>query len=191
LAGRPLEPIRKLQPGLAARLLKGVLKGLVVGKRFELFQLSEIGGPAVADGAAYSSDEPPSKEVEPPASQVPLMLPIVAPLVTSVETVPEQETPAAESAPARKSAPAKPVDELSLLQRARRALAKEPNEALSLVRRHEREYPNGKYVQEREVIRIEALRNVGKGDEAERRGEDFKRRFPGSAHKSKLDREGR
>ena len=48
-AGRPLEPIGKLRLGLAFGLEKGVTKRLVVGQWFELFQLAEVGHPAVAD----------------------------------------------------------------------------------------------------------------------------------------------
>jgi hypothetical protein len=104
------------------------------------------------------------------------------------------ETPALEPSPS-KPAPAgrgpekSNADELPLLQQARAALRREPAKALTLVRRHEQEFPNSRYAQEREVIRIEALRGLGKDDEADRLGEDFNRRFPGSAHKSKLNRE--
>ena len=50
LAGRRLEPVGKLQLGLALGLAERVAKASVVGQRFEFAQLSEVGDPAVADG---------------------------------------------------------------------------------------------------------------------------------------------
>jgi hypothetical protein len=41
--------------------------------------------------------------------------------------------------------------------------------------------------QEREVIAIEALKRLGRSDEAARRAADFARRYPGSAYRKKLD----
>jgi hypothetical protein len=101
----------------------------------------------------------------------------------TLEPSPGKPTPATR-VPERSSA-----EELPLLQQARAALRREPAKALTLVRRHEQEFPHSRYAQEREVIRIEALRGLGKDDEADRLGEDFNRRFPGTAHKSKLNRE--
>jgi hypothetical protein len=89
----------------------------------------------------------------------------------------------------RAKAPAAPPAELPLLERARSQLGHNPSAALDLVRRHEQQFPNSQFVQEREVIRIEALRRLGKSDEAERRGREFDERFPESAHRSKLRRE--
>ncbi len=42
--------------------------------------------------------------------------------------------------------------------------------------------------QEREVIAIEALRRLGKADQARERGSDFRREFPDSAHGRAVDR---
>src|SRR5262249_15183412 len=50
LAGCPLEPVGKLRLGFALSLEKGVAQRLVVGQRFQLLQLAEIGHPAIADG---------------------------------------------------------------------------------------------------------------------------------------------
>jgi hypothetical protein len=146
--------------------------------------------------AAYSGDEP--QRVDPPARDLAtpretVVTPLVDPMpVTSTTTEAEVQSTEADEVPSSPAPTplAKPTEELPLLQQARRALGRDPGQALSLVRRHEREFPRGKYVQEREVIRIEALRRLGQSDEANRRSEDFKRRFPGSAHESNVDREG-
>ena len=62
-----------------------------------------------------------------------------------------------------------------------------PKRALSLSREHEATYPGGVLTQEREVIAIEALRRLGRTDEAARRLERFERLFPKSAHRRKLE----
>jgi hypothetical protein len=146
--------------------------------------------------AAYSGDEPqrgdpPARDLALPRETVAIPPVVTVPVTPATLDVQEPSTEAREVPSAAASASlAKPSAELPLLQQARRALGRDPGQALSLVRRHEREFPRGKYVQEREVIRIEALRRLGQGDEANRRSEDFKRRFPGSAHESTVDREG-
>ena len=42
--------------------------------------------------------------------------------------------------------------------------------------------------QEREVIAIEALRRLGKAEQARERGTEFRREFPNSAHGRAVDR---
>lgn len=80
-----------------------------------------------------------------------------------------------------------PVSELTLLQRARAQLKSSPQQSLRLVEQHSRQFPGSQFTQEREVIRIEALRLLGREAEAEKRGEDFKKKFPDSALRNKLD----
>jgi hypothetical protein len=79
------------------------------------------------------------------------------------------------------------VPEDQLLERARRALASDPNRALALTREHARSYPSGVLAQEREVIAIEALKRLGRGGEAEARRGTFEERYPQSAHRRNLD----
>lgn len=77
--------------------------------------------------------------------------------------------------------------EVSLLDSARAKLRTDPKRALELTREHARRFPNGALVQEREVIAIEALRRLGQGDAAKKRGEDFNQHYPDSAHQSKIE----
>jgi hypothetical protein len=95
------------------------------------------------------------------------------------------------AAPQRAATPAKAdaKTELELLQRARSLLHNNPARALELTKRHQREYPSSQFVQERQVIRIEALRALGREDEARKLGADFNQRFPDSAHGRRLDTE--
>jgi hypothetical protein len=74
-----------------------------------------------------------------------------------------------------------PDSEVSLLAAARKALAAgNPRAALALVRRHERRWPDGELVQEREVLAIQALAASGAAPEARARADRFLQRFPGS-----------
>jgi hypothetical protein len=87
------------------------------------------------------------------------------------------------------SAPANPVAsptsslaaERAILDPARTALGRGDGvSALEAVRAHERRFPSGALVEEREAIAIQALVLVGKKDEARSRGARFMTRYPGS-----------
>ena len=80
-----------------------------------------------------------------------------------------------------------PQAEVKLLERAQDALRSRPAEALALCNDHAQRFPGGMLVQEREVIAIEALIKTGRKDEARRRADRFKARFPGSSHTRRLD----
>ncbi len=90
----------------------------------------------------------------------------------------------------RKSEPsnasAKP-SEAELLQQAQRLLKSNPTKALALTREHQRLYPRGVLVQEREVIAIEALSRLGRKSAAEDRAGEFESKYPGSAHEKKIE----
>jgi hypothetical protein len=69
--------------------------------------------------------------------------------------------------------------ERALLDVARTALANgDSAKALSAVLRHERTYPNGLLVEEREAIAVKALVAAGRADEARARGARYVKRFP-------------
>ena len=73
------------------------------------------------------------------------------------------------------------------MSRAQEVLARDPARALDLVRDHERRFDAGALVQEREVIAIEALKRLGKSDQAKLRADEFAKSYPSSAHRHKLD----
>jgi hypothetical protein len=79
------------------------------------------------------------------------------------------------------------LNEAALLDSARAALASDPRRALLLTQEHMRRFPHGALVQEREVIAIEALSRLGQTNAARSRGNEFERRYPGSAHQQKID----
>jgi len=78
-------------------------------------------------------------------------------------------------------------DEFALLARAQAALAPNPGLALALASDHERKFPNGALVQERELVAINALLRLGRRAEASARAARFHRQFPTSVHGRRID----
>lgn len=138
---------------------------------------------AVATEAVPS--EPPQWEEQPHRTAPEATSPLVdTPVEAEVET---EGTSTAQRSP---SQGAKPTGgELQLLQRARAVLRTAPTRALELTAQHQREYPSSQFVQERQVIRIEALKRLGREEEARQLGSDFNQRFPDSAHGTRLETE--
>jgi hypothetical protein len=79
-----------------------------------------------------------------------------------------------------------PETELSLLRRARAALVSNPADALQLSSLHAEQFPRGLLAQEGEVIAIEALVRLGRGDEARARATRFIEHYSGSVHVPRL-----
>jgi hypothetical protein len=146
----------------------------------------------IAGGGAWlltsSKSAPPSAPVSAP----------VAPAAPLPPSSPEPAAPATEApqpAPPNSELgverPAKPVppaqpSEAELLEQARSALKSDASRALARANEHRSRFPGGVLVQEREVIAIKALRQLGRTAEADRRAEAFEKAFPGSAFQRKL-----
>ncbi len=124
--------------------------------------------------------EGPSPLVEPPMLRAPVSAPGPGP--TSSPAAPRN---------ADSAAVVEPVlpweSELQLLKRAQSALSRDPGLALALTRTHFARFEHAKLDQEREMIAIDALRRLGRRDEALRRGEAFRAQYPRSAHLHRLD----
>jgi hypothetical protein len=72
-------------------------------------------------------------------------------------------------------------EERVLLDEARGALESEDwKRALAATKEHERRFPSGLLVQEREAMAVRALTMMGRHEEANARTEQFRRRFPDS-----------
>jgi TolA-binding protein len=72
--------------------------------------------------------------------------------------------------------------ELALLDVARAAtMAGDSSTALAQIREHEQRFPRGSLVEEREVLKIRALFQAGRKNEAVRAAERMRKRFPRSA----------
>lgn len=73
--------------------------------------------------------------------------------------------------------------ERALVERARTALIRgEPTRALDALREHQRRHPRGQLAEERDALRIEALRAAGRATEARGEAEQFRRAHPESLH---------
>jgi hypothetical protein len=148
----------------------------------------------VAGGGALlfstSKSAPPSAPIvvaAPPAP--PAVAPSVSPAPEASETPPAVAVaPELSSAakPATKPVPLAPLSEAELLEQARIALRSDPSRALARANEHRSRFPGGALVQEREVIAIKALRQLGRTAEADSRADAFGKAFPGSAFQRKL-----
>ena len=140
------------------------------------------------------------------ASSEPLQPLPGAPIVPSAATAPDTEgterspgTPAAPRSSSKSVAPSavpagpKPppaigITETQILRDARLVLDRDPRSALALSEQHRRDYPNGSFVQERELIAITALVKLGRSGEAAERAARFRSAYPSSPYRARLDR---
>lgn len=79
-----------------------------------------------------------------------------------------------------------PAEELALLTRARSLLVTASDAALSLTEEHRTRFPRGTFVEERELIAVEALARLGRAEEAVARGKAFLARYARSAHAERM-----
>jgi hypothetical protein len=199
LAAEPPKPApqRSRSRGAASRRVLSLALTFAVG----------AGAGVVVTVGVFMASRPPHLE---PASSTPL--PSAAPTVPRERAAPPASTPppatparAETSAPSvrpgsmpsgsarnavdddEKSDSLPSQDELALVARAQAALARTPGAALSIVGEHERRFPEGALVQEREVIAIDALLRLGRQADAEARATRFHQRFPTSAHGRRVD----
>jgi hypothetical protein len=179
--------------GLASGKLVAIVGGaaLVVGLTFMVGD-REPNEPAIVETPSVMAEEADSERVAPAA-------PIDTALAGTEETVApaEPEKSAASGKPvivrpkkstsepepeAAQSRPASKPSESSLLDAARRSLAMDPERTLALANQHRVLYPQGMLGQEREMLVVEALRRLGRSDEAKRQDDEFKSRYPSSMH---------
>lgn len=82
------------------------------------------------------------------------------------------------------------LEEHRLLGAARKALAADPARTLALAGEHARRFPRGVLAQEREVLIIQALEQLGRHADAARRADEFSEQYPGSPHRDMLGVDG-
>jgi hypothetical protein len=97
----------------------------------------------------------------------------------------------ASAAPAARVTGAKPYAiELALLEPARGSIARaDYGSALRAIANHEREFPSGALVEEREALRVRALWGLGQRSAAERAAASFQKRYPRSVLLSWMKRQ--
>jgi hypothetical protein len=199
---------------VGGRAATGATVGVVAAKPLAVFGAWLVGGLALGaglSGLAYSVVSPngPAPREQPaatvvlrsapqdaraPQPEAPALVPEVPLALPSAQRSlemrgSESQTPVAREPAASETqhSPATPAaaseSELSLLKRARDA---DPTQALALTAEHARRFPAGVLEQEREVIAIDALLRLGRGDAAAQRAKRFQTHFPGSAHARRL-----
>jgi hypothetical protein len=170
-----------------------------------LFALGAGAGVLVASGLFFArrsssrGEAPPAASAVAPARSAPATSPARAPQHSALGGASGAPSPplAPSAAPSVGSFAAEVVAssteepgsaaELGLLGRAQALLDTDAVRALALTSDHERKFPNGALVQEREVIVVDALLRLGRRADAETRAADFHRRFPASVHGRRVD----
>ncbi|WP_437336029.1 hypothetical protein [Sorangium sp. So ce394] len=89
-------------------------------------------------------------------------------------------SPPEATATASRPAPNPLSEEIAHLARAHALLARDPEQALFMVEEGQQRFPNGALAEEREVIAIHALVEIGLEDDARLRAKRFLRRYPDS-----------
>lgn len=170
---------------LAALTVIGVAGGgVAIARRKSVEALTHVGIIAASPSASTS----PNTGTRPSASTSPNTS-----TTSSVGTSPGTKTsasafPSATPAPTNAARPAESPDgEVRLLGRAQDALRGRPEEALALCNDHANRFPAGAFVQEREVIAIQALVETGREGEARARADRFEARFPHSTHTRRIE----
>jgi hypothetical protein len=121
---------------------------------------------------------PADEQVAPPTERAPPTSALAVAAAPSVHS---------SAAAAVSSAAATAQVELQLLARAQAALDTDAGRALAITSDHERQFPHGALVQEREVIAIEALLRLGRRAEAAARAARFRRLYPTSVRERRID----
>jgi hypothetical protein len=173
-------------PAAGAGGVSAVLKGSSVIALLAIGYAAWIGLRAPEAPAVARPIAPQQAPVAAPAPAAPAPAPLAREPAAPTE---ERSTRAARAvhAPEPPPAPRGATDEIALLSRAKRAIAATPGRALALLDQHEREFPRGTFVEEREALAIEALHAAGRGDQARRKLAAFRERYPGSAYLRRLD----
>ena len=137
----------------------------------------------VPDARPLPAAEKATQPAEPPPVTPPASESTVAPAVDAPSATPSAVERPAPRVERRSNAEI----EADLLERARAALGSNPSHAFALTSEHKLRFPGGALAQEREVIAIDALRRLGKNEQASLRADQFAKNYPSSAHRYKLD----
>lgn len=169
-------------------------KGAIAVTAFAIGGATGAGGYAVSSKMA-SPPRPaaicPSVSVDPPSKPAPLPTWTPAPIVSVSASASASASAAPSVAP---PAPSASTSELAAekdpIETARSALLHgNPGNALAACAEHEKRFPKGKLVEEREYIAIASLVRLGRDAEARTRFASFKTRFPQSFYTASLEKE--
>jgi hypothetical protein len=175
-------PAAPTAPGIATRVASAVVRRIVMGAA--IFALGGASGAGLH--AAFRHEPAPRVVVVTRTVERVVPAPVAA---TPSVPAPTPALPApvpphtSQLAPAR--APAGHDSDLAaeraLLEVARTALARGAHpDALASLNRHASQFPHGQLAEEREALAVQALVAAGRTDEAHRRAERFRQRYPNS-----------
>lgn len=92
--------------------------------------------------------------------------------------------PVAREAPQREASTL--ASELALLETAQRAIARDPARALADVAQHRARFPSGALGAERDLVELEALKRLGRNDEAKARADAWLAREPAGVYAQRV-----
>jgi hypothetical protein len=161
----------------------------------KLAVFAAVGGTVIAAGS-FQAGRKYEEQHAPPPKVVERI--VVAPAPPPPVPTPEPEAPAVEEPPRKPLVQKKPqppapppapkLTELELLEQAMTAMKSgDPQAALALTQRHEKEFASGALVQEREMLAIEALVKLGHRGDARLKADVFRQKYPTSSHLLRLD----
>jgi hypothetical protein len=175
----------------------GALGLALVGVAWSLRPAFTAAPPAPTPSVAQKSEDPPPVRDEAPAP-TPRATPAAASATCATGPCMRAAPQPAPAAPPRVHKPASraeaaapsagsAVNELQLIDEARQSLRSSPARALALADEHAQRFPRGSMAEEREVIRISALMNLGQTSRARALAQDFLRTNPGSAYARRVE----
>lgn len=135
---------------------------------------SEMGSASATPSSLAPSPAGPAPEVAAAASAP------EAPAPKSADTADEPGSRKARAPGVSVTAPR--PSEISLIAGARNSLESAPQKALSLLSEHAKLYPSGVLAEEREVLRIRALKSLGREKDAKAQQQKFHQEHPESVH---------
>jgi hypothetical protein len=121
--------------------------------------------------------------IEPPPPPARAPAPVLAPTPTPAPVTAPEPAPAPVPAPVPESTLSA---ELSLLEDARAALARDPARALAVLESHRRRYGEGALAAERDLMELDALRRAGRTEEARARATAWLARDPAGLHSTRV-----
>lgn len=179
----PAGPVALPQFAASAKWLMSLVLAFGLGL-FATLQFRQPEPQVVASAPRHRVTAPPrplAAIAAPPAAiePTPQVAPPAPPRVTRAKPQPKAALPP----PPQATEPHADAEaELKLLGRAQRALDFEPRSALALAEEHAEAYPRGVFVQEREMLAIQALLKLRERRAALARAEEFLNHYPTSPH---------
>ncbi|MHB8419924.1 MAG: tetratricopeptide repeat protein [Myxococcales bacterium] len=175
-----------LKPLTRYLLVSAVSYGAGVGSGMALDALRRPPAAPTASVAPVPAPAPVPVAAPPAPAAIP---PPVTPAPVPHRIRPASRPPAAPSRPSPRPPPTKAADQAdadleaedALVERARAALSRrQPDDALAALAEHRRRFPNGRLVEERSALEVEALASSGRRDDARSKAQEFQNRYPDS-----------